>query len=305
LNGYVGERPAVREEPQNPQSLRQHTNFASPDPNLARSAFTQSQFVTNVSAAALQSQAMRGDEQTGAGLASNGASGGAVEDEMTVKRREGLRRYKEGTGQRRNGGGACGWTPSPSMTFNRARPQNGRGDNDDRNNQLPNTNMSMTPNGANGNTSAAGGTSNVNNNGGASGATTVCIGYTLADAGSMYKAFSGATRWFRVMQMIVPPGKVAKRVLVACMMVIKSDDGVNGPSAVDVDKFFSLRLVDSANPQTPLFAKYDCDNSDNFKVYTMDLNTSSFSATGGLLELQAQNASGLPILFSSAILEFQ
>lgn len=80
LHGYVGGKPARREEPSNPQQRRQQPNLASPDPALANSAFTQSQFTTNLN------QGPSAQEPT--------------PDEV---RRENLRRYNQSNG----GGGAC------------------------------------------------------------------------------------------------------------------------------------------------------------------------------------------------------
>lgn len=71
---------------------------------------------------------------------------------------------------------------------------------------------------------------------------------------------------------------------------------------------YSIRLVDPNNTKdgrlVPLWADYSCTNTDNFKVTTMDLTNISTIPNGGILEIQAQNSDGLPILFASAMVEF-
>jgi hypothetical protein len=139
---------------------------------------------------------------------------------------------------------------------------------------------------------------------------TTIVAYTLSDPGSMYKTFPGSTTWFRVMHLIVPEGKAAKHVHVAAMLAPTSDthtttDDDTGVSNTNASNgTYGLRLVDGKG--STLFARYDCDNTENFQVFTLDLSTAAGSGSAsGLLELQAQNtATGVPILFSSAIIEF-
>jgi len=294
LNGYVGEKPATREEPQNPQSLRRNTNLASPDPAMSNSAFTQSQFTTNISAGALQSQAMRTAGANGPyGTGGNSSTEIGTPQSAEDKRRENLRRYKESSGGRAGGGGSCGFTPHPSFNNRtQAPPVNSRGPMAG-NGQIARNTMPQTQ------------TASVTTSSEPSGPTepkapeSTFIAYTLADPGSMYKAFSGSTTWFRVLHLIVPEGKKAKRVHLASMLVSKKSEDSSNSNASDV---YSLRLVRQGS-DSPLYARYDCDNTDTFQVFTMDLTNTDKSATG-LLEVQAQNSQGMPILFSSAILEF-
>ena len=113
--------------------------------------------------------------------------------------------------------------------------------------------------------------------------------------------------------MIVPEGKKPKRVYVASMLVGKKSSSTS--EAIDTtggdSSIYSLRLVDTAQAArdggriSPLWADYACNNTENFQVFTMDLsNSNGVGSKGGLLEIQAQNAAGLPVLFSSVILEF-
>lgn len=119
------------------------------------------------------------------------------------------------------------------------------------------------------------------------------VAYTLSDPGYMYKAFSGSTKWFRVAQLIVPEGKVPKKVSLSSMLV----------GGDEVEASYSLRLVDpSETPAKTLWAEYSASNIDNFQVYTIDL--SGVGSTSQLLEIQAQHATGAPILVSSIIMEF-
>jgi len=307
LNGYVGEKPAIREEPQNPQSLRRHTNLASPDPALSQTAFTQSQFTTNISAAAVQSQAMR-NNTAGQAATTNEESPSAVSD----LRRDRLRQYKQNTGNG-GGGGSCGFTPHPSFN-NRTRPPvttqrpvNSRGPRDSAN-QI-NTTFQNSPNNIISHT-AQNATSSPSITTVTSTPTTI-VAYTLSDSGSMYKTFSGSTTWVRVMHIIVPDGKIAKRVHVGCMMIPTAAPGDDSDNALEGSNnnaskgTYGLRLVNSAG--ATLFARYDCDNTENFQVYTLDLSTTTNnnpSSAAGLIELQAQNGTGAPLLFSSAIIEF-
>lgn len=78
MNGYVGGKPAKREDPSQPRQRATPVNLASPDPSLAQSAFTQSQFTQSISAA-------------------------QTVESTADKRLENLRRYKQGNG----GGGGC------------------------------------------------------------------------------------------------------------------------------------------------------------------------------------------------------
>lgn len=315
LNGYVGEKPAEREEGQNPQSLRRQTNLASPDPALSQAAFTQSQFTTNISAAALQSQTMREGNQTS-------AAGVAQDSSSSDFRRDRLRQYKQSTGGAYRNGGSCGFTPHPSFnnrtsmpsssttatqTQTTQRPVNSRGPRDNApilqqqtSNFAAPSSESRPPQAASSQTAAP----------------TTIVAYTIADPGSMFKSFSSSLvgvatgSWFGVIHLIVPPGKTAKRVHLACMILRNESDMSMDGQGDDANHnagnpSYALRVVNSEG--ATLISRYDCDNSDNFKVFTLDLTTVATtpgSGSGGLLEVQAQNVTGNTLLFSSAILEF-
>lgn len=286
LNGYVGTKPAVREEGGNPQSLRQNTNLASPDPALANAAFTQSQFTSNISAAAIQSAEIRAQTTSGGG---NEAA--PTPDEL---RRANLKRYMQNNGGGRGGGG---YSPYPNFPRRnpgdgqQIRPINNRGNQES--SQLSNVSSL-----------GGGGTTNTDVRDDAprtGGAGSSFIAYTLSDPGFMYKTFSGTSGWFRVAQLIQPDGKRAKKVYASTMLV--PDEGED-EAADDNQTTYSLRLVDtSTTPSKTLWADYDCTNTDNFTVHTMDLSSAT-TASGALLEIQGQNSGGHPVLVSSIIMEF-
>lgn len=313
LNGYVGEKPAVKEEPQNPQSRRQMTNFASPDPSLSNQAFTQSQFTSNISAGALQAQSAR--NCAGGGCNMPNAAGGnnnaeASSQSIDDTRRANLRRYKESSGGGR--GGSSGYSPHPSFSMQQQQQQrpsnqtlNQRGDQHQQNQGISQISslgqqqqeQQQTPEQTPTTQESSVNNSDVNN-------TETFVAYTLSDPGSMYKSFSGTASWFRVVQVIVPQGKRVKRVYVSSMILPQTESG----ERVDPSPVYSIRLVDPNNVKegrlVPLWADYSCTNTENFQVFTMDLSNTSAVPNGGLLEIQAQNSDGLPVLFASAMVEF-
>lgn len=89
MNGFVGQKPAEKEEGGRPQQRKQMTSLASPDPMLSQQAFTQSQFTQNVSQGAQQP---RNDKD---------------------QRLENLRRYTESQGGRYSTGRGSAVCPSP------------------------------------------------------------------------------------------------------------------------------------------------------------------------------------------------
>jgi hypothetical protein len=260
--------------------------IASPDPALSQTAFTQSQFTTNISAAALQSQAVR--NTTSCALNKGGC--GSLDPEtggVPDVRRDKLRQYKQSTGGGKYSGGNSGFAPHPSLNNNnrppRRPPVNSRGPREDA--ALPQQNNDIITE-----TTATTPTMSTT-------ASTTIVAYTITDTGSMFKTFSGSATWFPVMHLIVPQGKSAKRIHVACMMMSDTtNDSENWNNSPDT---YSLRVVDSKG--SAICMRSGCGNTENFQVFTLDI---SENVAIGLLELQAQNGSGRPILVSSAILEF-
>lgn len=287
LNGYVGERPAQREEPQSSQSFRQNTNFASPDPALSQAAFTQSQFTTNVSAAAMQSQAMR-------------ASTGVEQESVTTedKRRANLARYKESMagGGARGRGSTVTAHPSLSAAVSRSR---GQGDCAGGSCPMPSRQVAASR--------PLVSSSSPANNAASLGQTETFVAYTVSDAGSMFKSFTGTTGWFRMVHLIVPPGKRAKRVHVATMATASPATNADPTAGGLADNSYGLRLVaagTSTAAGSTLFTKFDCENTSAFQVFTMDLSDSP-AVDGGLLEIQGKlGTSTNTLLVSSAIVEF-
>lgn len=160
MNGYVGGKPVKRESPtQRPQAQRRiMPNLASPDPALANSAFTESQFTTNISAAAMQSASMR--------EATDNTDSAEAEDPRLAN----LRKYKQSTGAR--GGG--GFSPYPGMRPTRSQ-NNGRGTlREQERAELSTNGIQSVPEQETRPPPASS-----------------FVAYTLSDPGSMYKAFSG------------------------------------------------------------------------------------------------------------------
>ena len=212
--GVIGVKPKVVESGGNPQSLRQNTNFASPHADLAQSAFTQSNFTSNITSGLMQTQAARNQLQQQQAPQEQSL-------DPAEARREALRRHKEQQGNSR-GYGQCGISPHPSLSQQRNSPGNnqqnryqntgnGRG-NLQQNQQL---NMrsgtqemtqeeSLSPSSPNNSNSGNNGANN-----------STYIGYVLHDPGAMYSSFSSSTSWFRVMQIIVSPNlpKLLKQFL--------------------------------------------------------------------------------------------
>lgn len=268
MHGYVGGKPATREEGGRPQARRQAPNLASPDLALANSAFTQSQFT---SAATIQSFSANG--------AGSGTDNAPTREDV---RRANLRKYTDstkGSGTRNN---VC--TPHPNFS-QQTRTINNRAGTQQQLSNVESLSESTTPT-----QSAAVFTPPT-----AVLTQPTYIGFTFSDPGFMYKSFTGTTSWIRVAQLIQPEGKRATKVYASTMIVATAGGGVG-------DDEYSLRLVDtSVTPAKTLWADYGCNNSQNFKVFVMDATNAS---AGGLLEIQAQNATGQTILISTVIVEF-
>lgn len=273
LVGYVGTRPAVHEEPGNPQSRRQTTNFASPDAGLANSAFTQSQFTNHTLAAAAQSAAMR---------ASNASEdGGAPIDPL----REGLRRFKESNGGRP--AGSCGMPPSMQQQqrgrLSGAAAPSGRGTLDQQRSS-PNVRPNLTRNYSDSEEAVPSPTS-------------VVVAHNISDPEMMYKAFTGKQGWFRVAQLIVPAGKKPKKISISSMFINNATEG-----ATNKDASYALRIVNPTEmPPKTLWSFYNASNTNDFQVFSTDcpLNASS------LLEVQAVQDRGAPVLVSTILAEYE
>lgn len=328
-NGYVGGAKTVvstgggaGDGPDAPAApRRQGVNLASPDPNLSQQAFTHSQFTTNLvqNASARAAASNNSPQSGGAGAACgynpNGGNGQrnptppAAQDSDEFRRSQ-LRRYKESRG---GGGGGRTVTSHPQFSVGpsgqqQMRPTNGRG-NDQQQQQL-----SVRQNLDNSVSSSNNGNSNGGNVGALASGGSTFVAYTLSDPGLMYKGFPATTSWFRVMHVIVPAGKVLKRIHFASMLM---GGGGGQPDIAEVppagdSSVYSVRLVDASasrggrNPT--LWAEHDLSNTENFQVYTMDLTNIPTPPTateaGGLYEIQAYNSGGLVVLFSSATIEF-
>lgn len=272
LNGYVGEKPPVKEEGGNPQQRRQMTSFASPDPMLSQQAFTQSQFTQSISQGAMQSQSARSE--------------GGVQDQ----RLENLRRYKESQGRGgMNRGGSCNFTPHPSFQQFQGRQNSNNNNSLSRSTEETSSLATVSPTTSD---------SSVN-----------YISYYLTDAGYMYKTYTPGQSWFRVMNMIIPDGKIVKKIYVSCVMpkTTSADETPNNINTAEQDFRYSLRIVDPNNVQngrqTQIWADYGFENTQNFERHVIDLTNNPNVPKGGMLELQAHNAMQNPILFSAIVLE--
>ena len=266
MHGYVGGKPPVKEEPQTRSTrTRQPLNLASPDPALAQSAFTQSQYTQPLISASANSVAERETENP------------------IDARREGLRRFKA------SGGGGLGGSAGRSCV----RPTPGL-----RNmiNQPGLSRNGQTSNGGNMTTFLS--TAQTTQESKTSDATFAT--YTLTDPGLAYKSFSGSG-WFRVAQIIIPSGKKVKKVYISSMLVTEGSDMSSTSVATNE---YSLRLVNpSETPNKTLWAEYSATNTDKFMVYEAEI--ASHTVTGSLIEVQVQQGSEFPVLVSTILVEFQ
>jgi hypothetical protein len=273
--GYVGGKPAKREEPVNPQSRRQMTNLASPDPTLSQSAFTQSQFTSGLNTASTESAAVR-----------------AAQLDPAELRRENLRKYKAGSSGSANRGSACAMPRPTMLQRNTTGGAQQRGNN---NSQGQGSSMGQgAPSGRVESPSSAGG-----GNGGALQSPSY-IAYNISDPGLMFKAFSGSG-WVQVVQLIVPDNRRGSKVKIYISAMMTKDEDEETTS----DTTYSLRIIDPTiesitTPKT-LWAEYSASNSDSFQVFSLEL-----VPTSTMIEVQVQNSNGrtAPILVSSVLLEW-
>lgn len=265
LVGYVGTRPPVYEEPGNPQSRRQNTNFASPDPNLANSSFTHSQFTAHINAGAAQSAALRSQQS----------------DDLSQldPRREGLRRFKESNGGGPRMPGSCGMPPNLSSSqrgrLNRQPepPQRSPAAHNSRNSSSPQHEDTVPASPA------------------------VLVAHNISDPEMMYKAFTGKQTWFRVAQLIVPPGRKPKKVSISSMFINTAT--ADGQSK---DSSYALRIVNpTESPPKVLWSCYSLNNTTDFEVNSTDCPLNATT----LLEVQAVQDRGAPVLVSTILAEYE
>lgn len=315
MNGYVGQKPTQREVPEQPTARRQQMpSLASPDPSMANAAFTQSQFT----------QGLDGRPPT--------------RDEQRI---EGLRKFKEGGygggGRNRGSAASCGITPHPSFS-NMTREQRRKlaSSSSGGNRRSPanlSDRVSLTNNDAFGDMGDPDYDTNYNGDSAASEISqisqknqrtpspktnnstsssnsipaalppTYCP-YTLSDPGLAYKVFNSTRSWTSVLQMIVPNGKRVTRVYVTSML-----QSADSSLSASERPMYSLRLVAGMGANAPvLWADYACDNTDDFKLFTItpisstDATTTN-STSNNLLYVQVQQATGLPVLVSSVLME--
>lgn len=144
------------------------------------------------------------------------------------------------------------------------------------------------------------------------------IGYHLSDPGAHFKTFTETSSWVAIMQFIIPPAtRKAKKIHICSMMAPASSDDVSatvaGVGGGGTESTYSLRLVDpSGGPidangnqrSLTLWADYNASNTDDFQIFTADLEANNAPAPKkGIIELQAYNTAGLPILISAAVME--
>lgn len=275
LVGFVGEKPAVREEGGNPAQRRQMPSLASPDPILAQTAFTQSQFTQAISQGANQAQNVRANPET--------------------QRSENLKRYMESQGNRYGGSSrgsmnqSCGYSPSPLFQFQpQASPSPNLPQTQTQTPTLSQTQIVTSP--------AQAPTSQ----------TKSYIGMLLQDQGLMYKAFtSSSPSWLRISTLIIPEKKKLVKVYVTSVM---PKDATVTAAATNEEERYSLRVVDPNDIQngrpTQYWVGHEFDNTESFQRHTIEFaNGEGIYPKSGMLELQSYNMLSRPILVSAITLE--